>query len=104
MPLKVPPQGPFRIFFGQVIGQTYSISPRTQLPQAWQPNSGALIANSTRSRACAAAGRSSTQLDDAGQESSQPVSSCLTGKSCAIASETFGSAPAASGREAVASK
>src|SRR5580704_12871104 len=48
-PFSVPPQGPFRIPLGQVSGQTYSMWPRTQLPHAWQPNNGDLIANSNRS-------------------------------------------------------
>src|ERR1700691_5759948 len=60
-PLKVPPQGPLRMFFGHVIGQTYSIKPRTQLPQAWHPKTGFLKANSAFSKACAAAGRWSIQ-------------------------------------------
>src|SRR5580704_6730987 len=60
-PLKVPPQGPLRRFLGQVIGQTYSIKPRTQLPQAWHPKTGFLNANSALSKACAMAGRRSIQ-------------------------------------------
>src|ERR1700733_4162842 len=60
-PLNVPPQGPLRIFLGHVIGQTYSIRPRTQLPQAWHPKTGFLKANSAFSNACAAAGRLSIQ-------------------------------------------
>src|ERR1700722_1485517 len=60
-PFSVPPQGPFRIPLGQVCGQTYSMWPRTQLPQAWQPKSGDLMANSNRSMPWANFGRLSIQ-------------------------------------------
>src|SRR5580704_5927195 len=60
-PFSVPPQGPFRIPLGQVSGQTYSMWPRTQLPHAWRPNSGDLMANSNRSVPRANAGRLSIQ-------------------------------------------
>src|SRR5271154_5578993 len=60
-PFNVPPQGPFLIPLGQVCGQTYSMWPRTQLPQAWQPKRGDLIANSNRSTPRASFGRLSIQ-------------------------------------------
>src|ERR1700677_2876282 len=61
-PFEVPPHGPFRIFFGHVIGQTYSIKPRTQLPHAWHPKTGFLKASSAFSKASAADGCLSIQL------------------------------------------
>src|SRR6185503_20492210 len=50
-PLNVPPQGPLRRFLGHVMGQTYSVSPKTQLPHAWHPNTGFLNASSAFSSA-----------------------------------------------------
>src|SRR5206468_2895409 len=80
---NVPPQGPLRRFLGQVCGQTYSMWPRTQLPQASQPKRGRLRANSARSVAWARDGwRSIQRKRDARKERSLlgPEES-LTGKS-----------------------
>src|ERR1700690_4343345 len=82
-PVDVPPQGPFRMAFGHVIGQTYSISPSTQLPQALHPKTGALNASSIFSSAAAAAGRRSIQLRTEAINLRSPVSCRLTGNSVA---------------------
>ena len=70
-PMDVPPHGPLRRFFGQVCGQTYSIWPRTQLPQAWQPKRGDLMANSARSRAWDAAGRLSIEANNCCEDAAE---------------------------------
>src|SRR5580658_929521 len=97
IPLKVPPQGPFRIFLGQVIGHTYSISPRTQLPQALHPKSGFLMDSSKLSSARAAAGRSSTHRRTDARDLRSALSSCLTGNSLAAVSSNFGKVPSGFG-------
>src|SRR3954469_5498938 len=61
-PLKVPPQGPFRICLGQVCGQTYCRSGITQLPHSWQPKAGDLTTNSARASECDSDGLRSIQV------------------------------------------
>src|SRR5215470_8097724 len=91
-PRRVPPQGPLRRFLGQVCGQTYSIWPRTQLPQASQPKSGRLTANSMPSVACARDGWRSIQRkrEVRRERSLVGAEESLTGESSAKASSTLG--------------
>jgi hypothetical protein len=90
----VPPQGPLRICFGQVCGQTYSMLPSTQLPQFLQPKISFFDRYSTRSNAWLSAGWRSSQANALLSSRRAGVSSgCFThgtGSAVAAASSTIG--------------
>ena len=91
---SVPPHGPLLICLGHVCGQTYSMWPSTQLPHAWQPNSGRLTAHSNRSASFASSGDDRPMRSTRRQPPPSHVSR-VTGISCPALSSARETTPAA---------